>query len=145
MTLKTKPRTSKQVLVMATYKPGKSHRVLQKPTIRVLGDLTPTRYKSAVVSAYNNASATGNKNIIYSATRSGKTVKLTARLYQVQRDKAGVKRFKMFSAFHFPDGERLRKRAGLLLKFFQSTDKVYPSKPPFPKDKATLLRKMVRL
>lgn len=133
---------SKLVLVQDNVIP-KTHQ-LSPHRLSVLGELTPARFNGAVTTAFNNTSNTGRSNILYSGRiLAGGRVKLVAKLFQVKRDKVGLRKYKMFSTFHHPDGERLRVKAKLPVSFLERSPVAYPSRPPISPEFNSKLRARV--
>ena len=139
-----KATKNRKVILLDTVRKQDTHH-LNKHKLTLIGDLTPANFNRAVSRAFADSSTRGGANIVYQAELlpSGRP-KLIARLYQAKRNKAGKKTFKMFAAFHHPDGTRLRARAKTS-RLFDKSEKVYPSRPPIPPGMNTLLRKLVKV
>ena len=143
----------RRVLLIDNVPKQNTHK-LNKHRLTVFGEVKPEVFKQAVFRSWNGASVRGGANIIYLADIpvKGGEPKLIARLYQAKRNVIGKaprkKTYKMFGTFHHPDGTILRDKAFSTKRsssMFETSEVVYPSRPPIPPNMNTLLKKLVKV
>ena len=129
-------------LFRATYNfPNQHGRKLATQRLSNMGKLTPELFRAVVINSFNTVKDDRGYSL-YSGILVGGKPHLIAKLYLVHSNKK-KKTYDMFATFYKPDGELLRRKAGLPLRFFSKSDRDYPSRPPFNPQFNTKLMELV--
>jgi hypothetical protein len=108
---------------------------LTEHKLTVVGLLKKSSFPSVLNAVYKTVNKNGGTAVLYGGLWVNKKIKLITRYYKIQKEPTG----KIFSLFYYPDGYNLCRDSKITMSFYTTTNKVYPSKPPLPKNASSLL------